>query len=131
MRLLVLDGSRVLPSLVRRLGVEGLEVQEAESFERAVAILAADPPDAVIANIGPTDLPWREFKTFCQNHDPKIPVLFESCVYREPQDAGLDDLNESAVFIAKPYSLDDLRKAIRLLAFWVRKRQTPPRAHSN
>ncbi len=33
----------------------------------------------------------------------------------EPQDAGLDGLNQSAIFLTKPYSLEDLQKAIRLL----------------
>lgn len=130
MRLLVLDGSLVLPSLVRRLAPEGLEIEEAASFERAVAILSADPPDAVIANIGPVDLPWQELKTFCQNHEPTIPVLFESCVYTAPTDAGLDGLNQSALFITKPYSLDDLRRAIRLLVLWAQKANIPPEAHS-
>ena len=128
MRLLVLDGSRVLPSLVRRLADDGLVIEEAQSFEKAVAILAANPPDAVIANVGPADLPWRDLKTFCQNHSPKIPVLFESCVYREARDAGLDDLNHSAMFITKPYSMDELRQAIRLLVWWAKKQPNPPRA---
>lgn len=130
MRLLVLDGSLVLPSLVRRLAPEGLDVEEASSFENAIAILAAHPPDAVIANLGPADLPWQELKTFCQNHDPEIPVLFESCVYREPQEAGLDELPQSALFITKPYSMEDLSRAIRLLVLWAKKRPTPPQEQS-
>ena len=48
-------------------------------------------------------------------------LLFESCVYREPSEAGLEDLNHSALFIRKPYSLDELQKAIRLLVKWVEK----------
>ena len=131
MRLLVLDGSLVLPSLVRRLAPEGSHVEEASSFDSAVAILTANPPDAVIANLGPADLPWQELKSFCQNHDPKIPVLFESCVFREPQEAGLDGLNHSALFLTKPYSLEDLQKAIRLLVKWVEKTHTPPEALSS
>ena len=130
MRVLVLDGSLVLPSLVRRLAPEGLEIEEVSSFETAVALLAANPPDAVIANLGPADLPWQELKSFCQNHNPKIPVIFESCVYRGPQEAGLDGLNHSAMFLTKPYSLEDLQKAIRLLVKWVEKTHTPPEAVS-
>jgi len=127
MRLLVLDGSRVLPSLVRRLAPAGLEVEEASSFEKAVTTLVADPPDAVIANIGPSELPWQELKDFCQNHKPKIPVLFESCIYQSPYDAGLDDLNHSSFFLNKPYSADELRTAIRLLIKWVEKRGSESR----
>ena len=130
MRFLVLDGSLVLPSLVRRLAPDGLEIVEAQSFDQAVAMLAADPPDAVIANLGPAELPWQELKTFCQQHSPKIPVLFESCVFREPSDAGLDELNHSAMFMTKPYSVGELEAAIRLLVLWVRKRHEPPAASS-
>ena len=131
MRLLVLDGSLVLPSLVRHVAPEGLQIEEVASFERAVAILAADPPDAVIANVGPAELPWLEFKDFCQNHTPQIPVLFESCVYREARDAGLDELNQSALFLTKPYSMEDLRRAIRLLVLLAKKRHDPPRAQTH
>ena len=130
MRVLVLDGSLVLPSLVRRLAPEGLEVEDVSNFEAAVAILAVNPPDAVIANLGPADLPWQELKSFCQNHNPKIPVIFESCVYRGPREAGLDGLNHSAMFLTKPYSLEDLQKAIRLLVKWAEKSHTPPEALS-
>ena len=126
MRLLVLDGSLVLPSLVRHVAPEGLQIEEVASFERAVAILAADPPDAVIANVGPAEL-----KDFCQNHSPQIPVLFESCVYREARDAGLDELNQSALFLTKPYSMEDLRRAIRLLVLLAKKRHDPPRAKTH
>lgn len=130
MRLLVLDGSLVLPSLVRRLAPEGMHIEEATSFESAVAILTANPPDAVIANVGPADLPWKDLKSYCQNHHPKIPVLFESCVFRGPQEAGLDGLNHSAMFLTKPYSLEELQKAIRLLVKWAAKSHPPPEAAS-
>ena len=130
MRLLVLDGSRVLPSLVRRLVPEGVEVEVADEFDRAIAILTADPPDAVIANVGPSDLPWQELKMFCQNHSPTIPVLFESCVYPGPNEAGLDSLNHSTCFLVKPYPVDDLKKAIRLLIRWVDKSGGHPDASS-
>jgi len=130
LRLLVLDGSRVLPTLVRRLVPDGVEIEVADEFDRAVAILTAHPPDAVIANVGPSDLPWQELKTFCENHSPKIPVLFESCVYTGPDEAGLDSLNHSTCFLAKPYPVDDLRKAIRLLIRWVAKSGDSPDALS-
>lgn len=122
MRLLVLDGSRVLPTLVRRMVPRGTEIIEAVSFDTAFAQLRVDPPDAVIVNVAPVDLPWQELKSYCQEHRPKIPVLFESCVYRGPAEAGLDELNHSSWFLPKPYSMDDLRMALRLLVMWVEKR---------
>lgn len=130
MRLLVLDGSLVLPSLVRRLAPAEVEVEAADSFERAVARLIAHPPDAVIVNVGPADLPWQQLKSFCEGHTPKIPVLFESCVYRDPAEAGLTPLDPSASFLCKPYSVDDLRSAIRLLISWAAKRGSAGGAES-
>ena len=123
MRLLVLDGSRVLPSLVRRVVPRGTDIVEATSFDHAIDLLTMDPPDGVIVNISPVDLPWQRLKSYCQQHDPAIPVLFESCVYNEPSEAGLDDLNQSSYFLPKPYSIDDLRLALRLLVKWIDKRE--------
>lgn len=109
MRLLVLDGSRLLASLVRHLLAEPVEIEEAHCFEEAMDRLRDHPPDALIANVTPAELPWRELKRFCQRHDPQIPVLFESCVYRTPFEAGIGDLNHSAAFLPKPYDLEALR----------------------
>lgn len=127
MRLLVLDGSQLLHSLVRRLVPEHVVVEVQERFENAVAVLVADPPDAVIVNIGPADLPWRHFKIFCQSHEPKIPVLFESCVHRSAEDAELGPLNHSASFLAKPYSAEELKREIDRLIQSARAN----RSHSN
>jgi DNA-binding response OmpR family regulator len=123
MRLLVLDGSQVLHSLVRRLAPEGVAVERAPTFDRAIALLVGNPPDAVMVNIGPADLPWQRFQGFCQSHSPKIPVLFESCIYRDAAEAGLDALDPSAQFLAKPYSADLLKAQIERLidcAAWCR-----------
>lgn len=115
MRLLVLDGSRILTSLVRRLTLQPVEIEEARTFDDAMARLRSSPPDAVIVNVTPADLPWQELKRFCQRHDPKIPVIFESCVYETPLDAGLGGLNHSAVFLHKPYDLETLRMELARL----------------
>lgn len=112
MRLLVVDGSRLLASLVRRLVAEPVAIEVADSFEEAVAVLTRDPPDALIVNVTPADHPWRELKALCQRHEPKIPVIFESCVYQTPVEAGLGNLNHSAVFLPKPYDLDALRRQL-------------------
>lgn len=118
MRYLILDGSRILGSLVRRLSPDEVKVETVGTFGEAMEVLRSNPPDAVIVNIGPADLPWQELKTFCRNHRPQIPVLFESCVYETPLDAGIGDLNHSATFLVKPYGLDELRAALdRLVHF--------------
>jgi len=115
MRLLILDGSRILASLVERLTPEGVQIQEVATFDEAMESLREAPPDAVIANLGPAQLPWREFKMYCRNHKPRIPILFESCVYRSPDEAGVGGLDHSATFLSKPYSLQDLRRQLQHL----------------
>ena len=115
MRLLILDGSRIVASLVRRLLPEGVEIQVVGTFGEAMTILKEDPPDAVVADLGRGEPPWRELKIHCQEHRPKIPVLFESSLHRTPEEAGIGHLNHSASFLAKPYHLPDLRRQIRRL----------------
>jgi len=103
--------------VVRHLTPAEVEVEEAHSFDQAVGKLRTDPPDALIVNVIPVDLNWHDLKTFCETHSPRIPVLFESCVYRSPEEAGLGALDDSASFLTKPYHVDQLRAEIdRLLA---------------
>ena len=117
MELLVLDGSLVLPSLVRRLAPPGVDVESASSFDEARQRLRRRPPQALIVNLTPAELPWQEIQAFCQEHSPPIPVLYESCVHHSPDEAGLTALNGSGRFIEKPYSVDELRAEIlRLMA---------------
>ncbi len=118
MRILVLDGSRILPTLVRRLAPSELLVETAATFDEALTRLETDPPQAVIANLTPAHLPWHILRALCQKHQPPIPVLFESCVYQDSEDAGLGPLEEHDSFLAKPYRMEELRFQInRLVAF--------------
>ncbi len=115
MHLLVLDGSRVLPSLVRRLAPPEVDVQSAATFAEARLRLEQSPPQAMIVNLTPAELPWQELQSLCQGHSPPIPVLYESCVHHSPAEAGLTSLNHSGRFLEKPYSLDELRSEIQRL----------------
>lgn len=130
MRLLVLDESQVLVSVVKRVVPASVEVETAGTFEAAWQVLRQRTPDAVIANLGPNDLPWDSMRAYCQEHDPKIPVLFESCVHRSPTEAGLGPLNHNAVFIRRPCPLDELKAEIdRLVRTALQARSThDPRA---
>ena len=115
MHLLVLDGSLVLPSLVRRLAPDGVDVESAATFDEARLRLQQSPPHALIVNLTPARLPWQELQNLCQDHSPPIPVLYESCVHHSPEEAGLTSLNYSGHFLKKPYSLEDLRGEIQRL----------------
>ena len=124
MHLLVLDGSLVLPSLVRRLAPPGVDVESAATFDEARLRLTQDPPEAMIVNLTPAELPWQELQNLCQDHSPPIPVLYESCVHHSPGEAGLAALATNGHFIEKPYSLPQLRAEIERL---VRGGQRPGR----
>lgn len=115
MRLLVLDGSKVLESLVRRLAPDDVEVETAATFDDGLSLLESRPPDALIVDVTPAQLPWDRLRAVCQEHDPPIPVLYESCVYRDPAEAGIGELDDRCAFIAKPYHLPELRHQIQRL----------------
>ena len=115
MHLLVLDGSRVLLFVVRRLAPPGVEVESVTTFDDALKRLALKPPDAMIINLTPSDLPWNKLQRLCQKHSPPIPVLYESCIYRSPLEAGLGSLDGTGNFLEKPYSIADLRSEIERL----------------
>lgn len=100
--------------LVSRLAPE-LEIETADSFDEARQALCTHPPQGLIVNLTPSPLPWGDLLQSCREQDPPIPVLFESCVYRSPQEAGIDGLCELGSFLAKPYSLDELRRQIQWL----------------
>ena len=112
MHLLVLDGSRVLPSLVKRLAPEGTAVESAATFEEARLRLKERPPEALIVNLTPAELPWQELQALCEEHSPPIPVLYESCVHRTPDEAGLASLDHRGRFLEKPYSMEELREEV-------------------
>jgi DNA-binding response OmpR family regulator len=115
MRLLVLDGSRVLQSLVDRLAPDGVEVRHTESFDGALEAVRGGRLDAVIVDVTPTDLPWQEFCDACCDHNPPIPVLFESCVSETLEGLALGENSVYIDFLAKPYHIDELRKHIQQL----------------
>ncbi|MGB5161482.1 MAG: hypothetical protein WBO69_02735 [Thermoanaerobaculia bacterium] len=115
MRFLVLDGSHLLISIIKRILDGQVDLEEVSTFDDALSALEKRPPEAVIANIGPDGLPWREFQDLCQGRSPKIPVLFESCVFHSPEEAGLGPLNHSCFFIEKPYHASDLKEQLERL----------------
>lgn len=115
MRLLVLDGSRVLPAVVARLVPEGVQVESARTFAEASRKLREQPPEALIVNVSPSDLPWHKLQEFCRHHKPTIPVLYESCVYHDAAEAGLGQLSPCGHFLEKPYSISQLRSEVEWL----------------
>ena len=115
MRLLVLSGSRVLPSVVARVAPAGVEVESARTLADASRRLRDHPPEAMIVNVRPASAPWEELRDLCEHHNPPIPVLYESCVFHDPADAGLGQLSRCGHFLEKPYTISELRKEVEWL----------------
>jgi len=114
-RLLVLDGSRILPTLVQRIAPPGVEAYAVSTIEEAIDEIRLGQAQAVIANIGPANLPWKELQRICEESKPPIPVLFESCVHQSLEEAGMGRAREWSAFVVKPYPLDELRKQVEQL----------------
>ena len=115
MRLLVLSGSRVLERVVARLAPADVEVESARTMADASRLLREHPPEAMIVNVRPASAPWEELRELCESHDPPIPVLYESCVFHDPAEAGLGDLSPCGHFLEKPYTLAELRDEVEWL----------------
>ena len=115
MRLLLVDGSPVSTTLVKRLVPAGVEVETVDRFEEACRTLLDRAPAAVIVNLSPSALPWRELQTLCAHRDPPIPVLFESCVFRAPEEAGLAALSDGSGFLRIPCPVEEQREQIQRL----------------
>ena len=112
MRLLVLSGSHVVPSLIEYLTPSDVEVTSTDSFEKAMHQLEGPAPDALVVDVGHVHLPWCELETLCAQHSPPVPVLFESALYSTPKAAGVDHLGASSSFLGAPYDLPRLREEI-------------------
>lgn len=108
MRVLVLDGSRVLFYLVQRLVPDEVEVIYTSSFEEAVGKVEDHTADAVIADLTPANLPWRRFQKLCCGQSPQVPVLFQSCAASRVEETRLRQLCGCNRFISKPYHAADL-----------------------
>jgi DNA-binding NtrC family response regulator len=115
LRLLVLSGSRVVPSLIEYLTPADVEVTSTDSFEKAVQQLEGAAPDGLVVDVGHSQTPWSQLESLCAQHSPPVPVLFESALYSTARAAGVDHLGPSSSFLGAPYDLLRLREEIHHL----------------
>jgi two-component system, OmpR family, response regulator MprA len=115
MRILVVDDERAVRSAVRRaLTLEGYTVEEAESGGRALSILQASTPDAVVLDVLMPDLDGIEVCRRLRAADDRIPVLLLTARDAVGDrvaglDAGADD------YLPKPFALEELLARLRAL----------------
>jgi DNA-binding NtrC family response regulator len=115
LNILVVDESRVLPWLVKRLARDRVEVLEADSFDDAMAMVSQRAIDAAIVSVTPAFIPWRDFQGACAARSPAIPVLYESCLATTLGALGLEPCEGWAAVLAKPASRGELEGALELL----------------
>ena len=131
MRLLVLDQSRILPWLIRHELPAEIEVDAVFSLSEAVRLVLDGAPDAAVVSLPPAHLPWRAFQYLCANRRPPVPVLYESCLFAGPREAGLEPGDGWVEFLPKPAARSALRAALgRLLAAAEGARSPQPAAHA-
>jgi two-component system, OmpR family, KDP operon response regulator KdpE len=111
-RVLVVDDEpQILRALRTSLRAAGYDVEAAETAAQALALLAANPPDAVVLDLvlpdgSGTDV-CREFRTWSS-----APVIVLSVVGDEAEkvaalDAGADD------YVTKPFGMEELLARLR------------------
>jgi two-component system response regulator MprA len=115
MRILVVDDERAVRSAVRRaLTLEGYTVEEAEGGGRALSILQASTPDAVVLDVLMPDLDGIEVCRRLRAADDRTPVLLLTARDAVGDrvaglDAGADD------YLPKPFALEELLARLRAL----------------
>ncbi|HQR44649.1 MAG TPA: hypothetical protein PK598_01380 [Thermoanaerobaculia bacterium] len=124
MRLLVLDESQLLAWMVERLAPPGTLVTGLTSFDEARRVVQEDPPDAAVVSLTSAHLPWREFARLCAAARPRVPILWESCIFGSAEEAGLDPAEGDARFLRTPASRTILKEAVERLLDDAREART-------
>jgi hypothetical protein len=113
-RILVVDGSRLTPWLVRSLTPPRVLVEHASSFSEAMSVLSIDPPDGAVFNITPADVPWRALAEACRRRRPPIPFLWCASLPREHLEDALE-VEPDEPFLARPIAVAELRRELESL----------------
>lgn len=116
--ILVVEDEAAIRRVARRaLSGAGYQVVEAEDGEHALKVAAQHPAvallftDVAMPNLGGVELA----RQLCAAR-PELKVLYASGYAHGKVDI-LEDLDADAAFLAKPYSLEALLKAVRGLLF--------------
>lgn len=113
LKVLVVEDDREIRMLLQAsLGVEGFEVQTAVSVSEATALLAHDPPDVIVLDLGLPDGDGAELVRAVRRRS-STPIIVASARHQEAQkirllDDGADD------FLTKPFSVGELLARIRV-----------------
>ena len=92
---------------------KGTEVVGFTSFDDACRAMLENPPDAVVVSITSAHLPWRAFRDVCKSQTPAVPVLYESCVFSNAEEAGLEPGETRARFLHTPAPMAEFEAGAR------------------
>jgi DNA-binding response OmpR family regulator len=119
-RILVIDDEPMVREAVGRMLVaEGYAVDHASDGAAALAILDADPPDAILLDLMMPGMNGRQFLTVLrEDRRSQVPVVVMTAVHGLAQRAV--DLGATDV-VEKPFDLDELINKIALAVFRSRR----------
>jgi two-component system response regulator MprA len=114
-RVLIVDDDRALRDALRRaLALAGYDTVQVEDGERALAEIAARPPDAVVLDIGLPDVDGLEVCRRLRAAGERVPVLMLTA--RDAVEDRIDGLDAGADdYLVKPFDVGELQARLRAL----------------
>ena len=115
MKILVVDDSRAMRSLIRRTlrgaRYEAADIVEAENGREALASIRANQPDLVLANFNMLEMSGMELLE--QVHDDGLDVAF-GFITSDDSTANVERARQAGArfVIGKPFTRQDLRRAV-------------------
>jgi two-component system response regulator MprA len=115
MRVLVVDDDRALREALRRaLSLGGYDVRLAEGGQHGLSQVAAEPPDALVLDVGMPDIDGLEVCRRLRGAGNRLPILMltarDAVADRiDGLDAGADD------YLVKPFDVGELKARLRAL----------------
>ena len=115
MRILIVDDDRSLRDALRRtLLLAGYEAETATGGEDGLAQIAAQPPDAVVLDLGLPDLDGLEVCRRLRAAGDRVPVLMLTA--RDAVEDRIDGLDAGADdYLVKPFDVGELKARLRAL----------------
>ncbi|HZB05371.1 MAG TPA: response regulator transcription factor [Thermoleophilaceae bacterium] len=115
MRVLIVDDDRALRDALRRaLALAGYDTAQVEDGEGALAEIAAQPPDAVVLDIGLPDVDGLEVCRRLRAAGERVPVLMLTA--RDAVEDRIDGLDAGADdYLVKPFDVGELQARLRAL----------------
>lgn len=116
--LIVDDEKDVLSVLEKALSTEGYCVLRAENGNDAVMLARSKHPDLIILDIVMPGIGGGEVAAMLRENPmtKDIPIIFQTCIISKTEETVACSLIAGNMFIAKPYSAEEMLAEVRKLA---------------